>query len=293
MTVLIGVDWGSTSLRAFAIAADGTAREIRRAEDGVFAGTGDYAGRLRAVLGDWLARWPDAPILLCGMIGSDRGWLHAPYVAAPAGADDIAAALLQVPFERPAFIVPGISFAEGDMREVMRGEETLLLALASNNPDAVVCLPGTHSKWARLQSGRISGFRTHMTGEIRATLLSQGALATGVAQEPSVDAFRAGLAASSQGVTRGLFQARARRLLGTLDARHTAAFVSGVLIGDEVSSAKLAGDLRAPIILAARGAVAVDYVEALAGTGISVIDPEPLAAQGLLLLARGAKLIAA
>jgi 2-dehydro-3-deoxygalactonokinase len=291
MIKLIGVDWGSTSVRAFAIAADGTVHDTRRADDGVFAGTGDYADRLRALLGDWNERWPEALILLCGMVGSDRGWQLAPYVPAPADGRAIADALINVSFDRPAYIVPGISFAEGRARDVMRGEETLLLGLSVRHPNAVICLPGTHSKWAKLEDARIMRFRTHMTGELRARMLAQGALATDAPQEFSRDAFRAGLAAAAQGATFGLFQARARRLLGTLEAAHMAAFVSGVLIGDEIASETLIGNLRGPVVLAADGPMAEAYGEALADAGVIFAPPEPLAARGLHAIARVAGLV--
>jgi 2-dehydro-3-deoxygalactonokinase len=291
MIRLIGVDWGSTSVRAFAIADDGTARETRRARDGVLVGAGDYPTRLHSLLGDWRQRWPDVPILLCGMIGSDRGWRSVPYIAAPAGRDTIAAELVRAPGEGSVYIVPGISFADGHLRDVMRGEETLLLGLSARHPNAVVCLPGTHSKWAKLEAGTIASFRTHMTGELRARVLEQGALAADGAQEFSHEAFRAGLDAAPQGTTFALFQVRARRLLGTLDARHVAAFVSGVLIGDEIASEARAGIMNGPVVLVADGPMAEAYGEALASTGVIVAPPEPLAARGLLALARAAGLV--
>jgi 2-dehydro-3-deoxygalactonokinase len=283
---LLGVDWGSTSLRAFRIAAGGAILETRRAADGVFAGSGPFEARLRAHLGDWLARDPDAPILLCGMIGSDRGWRPAPYVPAPAGLTQIAAARVAVPFERSAHIVPGISLIDGETCEVMRGEETLLLGLGAAT--ATVCLPGTHSKWAYITDGHIARFRTYMTGELRAALLSQGALATGIEQVPSPGAFAAGLRAAADGVTAALFQARARRLLGQLAAGHTGAFVEGVLIGEE-----LAREPANPLHLIANGAIARSYSAALEAQGRAVtrIDPEPLAAKGLYAIARAAGLV--
>jgi len=285
--VLLGVDWGSSSLRAFRIAADASIVEARRTADGVFAGSGPFDARLRALLGDWLD--DGLPILLCGMIGSDRGWVHAPYVPAPAGADDLAAALVRAPFDHSAWIVPGVCLAEGETRDVMRGEETLLFGLSAPSDRATVCLPGTHSKWADIAAGRITGFRTYMTGEVRAALLERGALAVGVAQQPSAAAFAQGAAAAVQGVTRALFQARARRLLGTLAPEHSAAFVDGVLIGDEV-----ARESTGPLILAARGAIAESYAAVLTrcGRAVTVIDPEPLAARGLLRLARQAGIAA-
>jgi len=188
-TALIGVDWGSSSVRAFRIAGDGAVQDTRRTSDGVFTGSGPYDARLRALLGDWLA--DGVPILLCGMIGSDRGWLPAPYVEAPTMLGDLKP--VRAPFDRPAYIVPGVSFADGETCEVMRGEETLLAGLGVDS--ATVCLPGTHSKWADIAGGRLTRFRTYMTGELRAAVLANGALATGVAQTPSADAFAQGLRA--------------------------------------------------------------------------------------------------
>ncbi len=290
---LLGVDWGSTSVRAFAIAPDGTIVDTNRADDGVFARAGNFASRLRHLLGDWQTRWPGAPVLLCGMIGSDRGWVHAPYVAAPAAAEDLAAALVPVPFDVPARIVPGISHVDGDTREVMRGEETLLMGLGVDAPRVRVCLPGTHTKWVDLVDGRIVSFRTHMTGELRALVLGQGALAAAAPQIASAQAFHAGLVASQAdpSLARSLFQARARRLLGTLEAAHTASFVSGILIGRELAGERETAAHNVPIILAARGSLADEYGAALRHSNFTFaqIDPEPRAAQGLLRLARRAK----
>jgi 2-dehydro-3-deoxygalactonokinase len=278
---LLGVDWGSTSARALAIGRDGAVREVRRAADGVFARSGDFAARLSALLGDWPV---GVPVLMCGMIGSDRGWVQAPYVPAPAGLDDLAKHLVRVPFERPAFIVPGVSLIADETCEVMRGEETIVMGLDA--ADAVVCLPGTHSKWVDVEGGRITDFRTYMTGELRALVLGQGALATGVAQTESDDAFAQGVDAARSGVTSGLFQARARRLLGRLRAEHTAAFVSGVLIGEE-----LRHETRDGIAVLAQGDVAAAYAAALGARQHRIEDPECAVARGLWRIAVTAQLI--
>ena len=54
----------------------------------------------------------------------------------------------------------------------MRGEETQILGVlaASGRGDGLFVLPGTHSKWARVEAGRIVGFATFMTGEVFAAL---------------------------------------------------------------------------------------------------------------------------
>ncbi len=283
---LIGVDWGSTSVRAFAIGDDGTILAARRADDGVFSRPGDFEARLTELLSDWPERLSNAPILLCGMVGSDRGWAPAPYVPAPAGLADLAGHLLPVRFSRPAYIVPGVSFVDGDAAEVMRGEETITVGLDAGH--ATICLPGTHSKWIDIDDGRIVGFRTYMTGELRALLLADGALASDAVQVVSNEAFARGLTSvrDNASVTRALFQARARRLLGRLPAPHTASFVGGVLIGEEIACEAERQD--GPIILAARDAIAEAYATALAQAGRSfeLADPEAAAARGLLRIAR-------
>jgi 2-dehydro-3-deoxygalactonokinase len=291
--VMLGVDWGSSSMRALRIAADGQVLDVRRNNDGVFTASGDFGQRLRAQLGDWLAPRPDIPVVLCGMVGSDRGWIGAPYVDAPASVEDLARALATPPFAGTARIVPGVKVGEDS--EVMRGEETLVMGLAAQTglADATLCLPGTHSKWVRLRGGRIDRFRTYMTGELRALLLAQGALATGVEQVESSQAFRSGLKSAGAALSGRLFQARARRLLGQLAAEHTASFVSGVLIGEEVAAERMKVEPDVPVFVAARGALADAYGTALydAGMAHTIVDPEPLAALGLLTIARSAGLL--
>ncbi len=288
---LLGVDWGSTSVRAFCIAADGGVVAARRAEDGVLSGTGRFDLRLRRLLGDWLEQWPAAPIVLCGMVGSDRGWVHAPYVTAPCGLDALGADLATAPFDRPVHIVPGVSSINGGMCEVMRGEETLLMGLCNPGQAVTVCLPGTHTKWVELIDGRIASFRTYMTGELRASLLAGGALATSVPQVASPAAFLNGFAASQSdaALARNLFQARARRLLGMLAPEHTASFVSGVLVGDEIGrEVRLVVNRTPRMVLVARDALAREYEAAFtqAGVAAEIADPEQLAARGLLRIAR-------
>jgi 2-dehydro-3-deoxygalactonokinase len=289
---IIGVDWGSSSMRAMRIAADGRILDVRRADDGVFTDSGDFETRLRAHLGTWLSNGPALPLILCGMIGSDRGWCPAGYVAAPAGLADLANALTSAAFDGVARIVPGVRYSCGDEAEVMRGEETLVMGFLAQTglADARLCLPGTHSKWLRVRRGQIEGFRTYMTGELRALLLQSGALATGVAQEASPDAFVQGMRTSASALGRSLFQARARRLLGALRAEWTASFVSGVLIGNEVAAESGKEDSGVPLFILARDALARDYALALSGLPHTIVDPEPLAALGLLRIARQAGL---
>ena len=60
----------------------------------------------------------------------------------------------------------------------MRGEEVQILGAMqlSGLRDGVFVLPGTHNKWAQVSDGRVTGFRTFMTGEFYALLSRQSLL---------------------------------------------------------------------------------------------------------------------
>ena len=61
--------------------------------------------------------------------------------------------------------------------DVMRGEETQLVgAVAADEASVLAVLPGTHSKWARVDRGRVVDFTTYMTGELYGVLLSHSIL---------------------------------------------------------------------------------------------------------------------
>jgi 2-dehydro-3-deoxygalactonokinase len=233
----IAVDWGTTNRRAYRL--DGRGRCLAEFEDsnGVLAvepgGFPAAATALRERLGD-------LPLLLAGMVGSTRGWVEAPYVPCPAGLDDLAAGLCWIEPGRTA-IVPGLSSTVGANFDVMRGEEIQLVgALAAGliEPTALVCHPGTHNKWIIVEDGRVADFQTVMTGEMFNLLKSQGILTEFMAGEVVAgDSFREGV---RRGLERGvltadLFSVRARVLLGSLASEDAADYVSGLLIGLDMS----------------------------------------------------------
>jgi len=160
----IAVDWGTTNRRAYRLDRTGACDDEFEDGQGVLSvapgGFPEAVAEIRRRLGD-------LPLLLAGMVGSNRGWVEAPYVRCPAGLDDLAASLVW-PGERQA-IVPGVSFVGDGRADVMRGEEVQLLgAVAAGHvpADALVCHPGTHNKWVVVEDGRIASFRTVMTGEL-------------------------------------------------------------------------------------------------------------------------------
>jgi len=262
VTDLIGVDWGTSSLRAYLIGSGGVVLDRRETSGGItMLPDRDFDGALSDAVGDWRLRCPGLPILLSGMIGSRQGWHEAPYADCPISVEALASDL--TPIESRHFgrlhVVPGLKQSTG-RPDVMRGEETQIIGAlrSSGKADGVFVLPGTHSKWVRVEAGRVVSFTTYMTGEVFAALKNHtilGALMQDVGGTPAApvqDAetgrgFQKGLFAASELADAGdllsaLFGIRVRGLMGDLAAKDSADFLSGLLIGSEFLSARGAGE---------------------------------------------------
>src|SRR5215210_3466403 len=106
----IAVDWGTTNRRAWLIGDDGEVSDSFEDDLGLLAvpegGFPAAAAAIRHRLGDH-------PMILAGMVGSNRGWREAPYVRCPAGADALAGAIAWIEPGRTG-IVPGVCQAGTD-----------------------------------------------------------------------------------------------------------------------------------------------------------------------------------
>lgn len=231
----IAADWGTSNRRAYRIDASGRPSGEFEDSKGVLSVA---AGAFPDAVSEIRERLGDYPLLLAGMVGSNRGWIDAPYVPAPAGIDDLATKLVWAG-EREA-VVPGVSYLTADRADVMRGEEVQLLggvAAGLVDPDALVCHPGTHNKWAQLRGGRIHSFRTVMTGELFSLLKEHSILSDLLGGEVAPnDTFRtaARYAIYNEVLPAELFAVRARVLLGRAEKADAAAYTSGLLIGTDV-----------------------------------------------------------
>src|SRR6478735_5347084 len=211
----IAADWGTTNRRAYLI--DSSGQCVDEFEDGKGVLSVEAAGFPEAVK-EIRDRLGDLPLLLAGMVGSNRGWKEAPYVPCPAGIDDLVEHLAWVG-EREA-IVPGVSYIGDGRADVMRGEEVQLLGAVANgsvDPMGLVCHPGTHNKWATLRKGEISEFRTVMTGELF-SLLKEHSILADLLQGPVEpnDVFKGAAhhAIFNESLPAELFSIRASVLLG-------------------------------------------------------------------------------
>ena len=291
---LIALDWGTTRARAFLISATGDVLERRSADQGIQSvPAGGFPAAFEAIAGDLRRAAPEAAIVLAGMVGSRNGWIEAPYVPCPASPDQIAAAGMKVMLAdgAPATILPGLSCDEGAF-DVMRGEETLIVGLGLE--DGIACLPGTHSKWARIEGGRIVSFASFMTGEIYG-LLRQHSILSRLAEEPAGDdAARGtadGLAASARpgGLLNTAFASRSEVLAGRMPGGAVGPYLSALLVGHEIAGANAILGPTDTVHLVADGVLAQSYGAALAAAGIEAKQTTPEAAfvAGVRRLAEG------
>ncbi len=291
---MIGIDWGTTAFRAYRLAPGGTILDRRESEGGILSvPPGGFPAALSAAIDPWLAEG-ESLVLLCGMVGSRQGWQEVPYLPCPAGPAEITGALTTLPFAGArCLLVPGLTTRDsGGVPDVMRGEETKLIGLLAElgNASALACLPGTHSKWARLEGGRIASFSTHMTGEVRAVLLEHSILGRLAKEEAPMDeaAFLRGVrrAREAGGMLHHLFGTRGLGLMGELTPETTSSYLSGVLIGHEVSAALADGVPQGPIHLAGSATLTRSYALAFGAFGLDhrLHDPD-LVLRGLVLIA--------
>lgn len=271
MTSLVAVDWGTSSLRAARIAADGSVLEERSSARGILTvPAGGFPAVLQETCGDWLAG--GTLCLVSGMAGSRQGWREAPYCACPAGFDELARGLCWIEPGRIA-LVPGLSCESRGVPDVIRGEEVQVVGAMDllGVRDGVFVLPGTHSKWVQVAGGQVRSFRTFMSGECYALLRQHSILArTLPAEDPPLDeaAFTRGVryAQEAGSLLHAAFSARTLALFDRLPAPALASYLSGLVIGEELR----ARDAQAAaVVLIGSAALTARYALALQAVGCS------------------------
>lgn len=303
MATLIALDWGTSSLRAYLLGAAGAIVDVRQRPWGV---RNLPAGGFDAALADVTQDWPHCVRIAAGMVGARGGWREMPYLDVPADVAQLAGSLGEVRAAdgEPVYLVSGLR----DTRrpDVMRGEETQILGAIARDPalgaNATLLLPGTHSKWADVRAGRVTGFRTAMTGEIYALLLKHSVLGAGIDHDAPTDdpaAFLRGVReardSGNAGALSRIFTVRAHWLGGTLSVDELPSYLSGLLIGEEIRGMTAGRDAAdaAPITMVGDAALCARYGKALHEFGMSAnTAPDDVAAHGLWRIAISAGLIA-
>ena len=296
---LIGIDWGTSSLRAFLIGKQGEVLDGVSSPEGIMQVAGQtFEAVLDRLIGPWIAA-RTLPILASGMITSRNGWVETSYAELPLGACRLAEALVTHEAENGARIhfVTGAATEHAGGPDVMRGEETQIIgASALGLNEGTFVMPGTHSKWVEVADGKIVDFSTFMTGEIFAALKGHTILGTLMKEDAfNEDAFDMGVKAGLEGASNllhSLFHVRTLPLMGKIPSVATADYMSGLLIGTEIAAATADGGDVGPITIVGRSDLSVRYEIALRIAGLeSRHAPDDIVAKGHFLIARAAGLI--
>ncbi|HWA91045.1 MAG TPA: 2-dehydro-3-deoxygalactonokinase [Rhizomicrobium sp.] len=243
-------DWGTTHLRLYVCGGDGKVLESK-AGPGVSAVRDDVGGAFFKLVEDWDARYGKLPAVLCGMVGSTIGWREVAYLACPARPDAIARSALCFAMDgREIAIAPGLTCRNRLLApDMMRGEETQILGAIRCDSELAkgrhfLCMPGTHTKWVSLKDGAIEHFLTALTGEMfdilhnHSVLVNAGDTPEVVGGAEFARALEQTKMYPDAELIHLLFEVRSRQLKGELKKRDASAYLSGLIIGQDVSGAK-------------------------------------------------------
>ena len=258
----VAIDWGTSSFRAWLIEHDQVCEFVETDQGVKNFVTGSHSQYLRETLSPWENKFDF--IIAIGMIGSSIGLYETYFSNLPISVKAVVDSLIEVPdFKPPLYIVPGVS-KSGD---VMRGEESQ--SLAADLENGLVILPGTHSKWVKIQNKEIIDFKTYLTGELFELLRNHSTLSKATESSLKITAtkeFIEGLDSDISNLTHDLFSIRAKWLQGK-SSEASREYLSGLLVGAEIKSGKAwSGSEKVTIV--ASEALAQLYLDALAHFGI-------------------------
>ena len=279
----IGVDWGTSSFRAYLADREGGALDaVDRPQGALSLAKGAHEAFLADCVAPWRERHGALPVVMSGMVGARSGWREAPYATTPCTLMDLAAAsvTLSSPRVGPIRLIPGLStFDASGAPDVMRGEETQVFGAmaALGISDGRFILPGTHSKWVHVAGGSILSFASFMTGEVFAALKGHsilGALMSGAGAQG--EGFAQGLRAASRlrapgDLLNAIFKTRTLGLFEKLPPDQLADYLSGLLIGAELLSGL--GEAKGAIVVGAAD-LTRRYCEAGRRLGVA-LSPAP------------------
>ncbi|MDF3023941.1 MAG: 2-keto-3-deoxy-galactonokinase [Alphaproteobacteria bacterium] len=306
----IFADWGNTNFRAFLVKNGQVVERYQSAEGGiqkVFTApenrVADYSGFFTKHLADWLQRYPQASIHIAGAAGGRDGWVETSYSIAPAGLADVKRNLHRIAPEhlgaaagREIYIASGCTIAMADGRhDVIRSEEVKSLGAARHlkRSAMLMCIPGTHCKWVKIEDDKIVHFESALTGELYGILSERGALAALFrfdknSQQKDMGSFDLGLELAGRGfdLLTDLWQVRAQKLRATPHPADMQAYFSGILIGHELRQMDRLFPGKPPVVLLMDGGAKREfYARAFDWMGWKIdcdVDSETAVVSGLL-----------
>lgn len=297
---LIAIDWGTTTFRAYLLNDQCKILEHVGTESGILSiSDKDFETVLNMHLRQLNGYCRDIPIIASGMITSKQGWVETAYIECPADCESLSKHLTEYEIaghSASLWFVPGVCQTTPDP-DVMRGEESQIAGL-DTTVDYIAVLPGTHSKWVQVEKGRIINFKTFMTGELFSLLTHHSILKSMPKDQWHEPSFKGGVQEGfnksniGHGLMSKIFAVRARQLLGSIPEQHAYSFLSGLMIGSEISEAFVDHQSRKIITIIGNNKLSQLYQNALNLCDIHTsLAMENLVAAGLFKIAKQKNII--
>ncbi|WP_422360135.1 2-dehydro-3-deoxygalactonokinase [Reichenbachiella sp.] len=186
--------------------------------------------------------WENVPMVCSGMLSSTLGLKELPYAKMPlkTSGKDLITESIPLPNRKEILLISGARGATG----FMRGEEVQAIGLADDlTEDGILILPGTHAKHLDFVGDQFTEMKNFMTGELFSVLADHSILENSI--RPSVwadnyqvsflDGVKLGL---QDGCATHLLSVRSKQMFESQAPQEGYFYLSGLLIGDELSYLK-------------------------------------------------------
>lgn len=241
-------DWGTSSCRLYLCRWQNQVLSVEaRTEGRGIKNNLDPEASFFELCGDWFTVHGNIPVFLIGTVGADIGWRLAPYVECPTDQHGLLSEAVTFSAREIEFtIFPGLSCENRhSLPDIMRGEETQIFGFLSQqrNPaeEQLICLPGTHTKWALTKQSKVLSFVTSPVGELFEVLSKHTVLLNPMNKDGwCAESFSRGLTVGlnpSSNLLHTLFASRALQILQGQSNTQGGSYLSGLLVGADVKAA--------------------------------------------------------
>ena len=241
----IAADWGSTHMRAWAIGEKDKVLAFRESNEGMKdLQQNEFEPVLLRLIESWLDDTKVTTVMACGMVGARQGWVETPYLKTPCVPIDNNQLTTANTLDKriKVHLVPGVM--QNHPADIMRGEETQIAGFINKNKDfkGVVCLPGTHTKWVNINEGKITSFKTFMTGELFGVILNHTLVTHSTSYKGwNQSSFEEGIHEGFNNpglIASNLFSLRSESIINNLGRDQARSILSGLLLGVELNGSQ-------------------------------------------------------
>ena len=253
----ISCDWGTTNFRLTLVKGESleiikehvTNKGVKVLYDAFLKQDKDnqtdfFANYLLSQIKVFPKEYQNCLIVSAGMVTSNIGLHNMDYAEIPfdSEGEKFVTKKIQLHNGLEVLLISGVKNSQG----MMRGEETQAIGLEAYlkpHKEAVLILPGTHSKHITYSNGRFTALKNYMTGELF-EIISQNSILSNSLVKPDNDeiieaSFLKGFKHGGEGkLTEQLFSIRANDLFKKASKEENFFFLSGLLLGDELSYLK-------------------------------------------------------